>query len=304
MIVKPNKKTTDQAESMVSDQRAAAICVVGSALTGKHSLISDIVGTNVKGEGPYTWQIDNKYYSCSVRLDVHRLETTTEDPAANNSTKTYDAVVAVFNSEQKDSLSALQKWWASYKESSDPSIKLAVATGDEVTDCLLQSAEEWCLEEMIELVVLNAKSIPNGKTDTSAADDDNEDELELETVGIARVKEALEAHMWPGLQLKPRNQPLPSTKQPGIAEPASGGDTTDNSALDIEALAMLEAELPPVDGFEKVFMEAAGARERLQQLGEAERREEAANIMLRLIQAMDEEDLLDDSDDESEDVNE
>ena len=102
--------------------------------------------------------------------------------------------------------------------------------------------------------------------------------------GVARVAEALHAHMWPGLTLK----------RGGRGGSAGGGEGA--SAVGAVEVASDAATLPPLPGedpseigvesFESLLASLGDARARLMGLGDDERRAAAADLAERMMAAV------------------
>ncbi len=98
-----------------------------------------------------------------------------------------------------------------------------------------------------------------------------------EAVGLARVKEALEAHMWPGLERKMVGTGGRPHGHAGDGAPAH----TSSSDGDGDGDGALEAD---VTTFDALMAEAAAARDRIRALPDAERRAAAAAMASRLLE--------------------
>ena len=73
------------------------------------------------------------------------------------------------------------------------------ATAKKVKD----EALHWCVKHGFELVEWVMGGVGDGGVEVGDSDDDSgSDEGFQETVGIGRVSEALQAHMWPEMELK------------------------------------------------------------------------------------------------------
>jgi alpha- and gamma-adaptin-binding protein p34 len=175
------------------------ILILGCSDVGKLTLASKILQSDLNGEPScFPWIIDTKYYTAHVSVEICRLDAC-ELPELDVA---HEAVILVFDASSPESFTSLQRWWEG-RDTDELAFKLAVATKrDQVCSSArgrpswLQKAEEWCLERMIELV-----EVEEAEERPQVARDDNR-----EMSGVARVVEALQAHMWSGLRLKPRQR--------------------------------------------------------------------------------------------------
>lgn len=123
--------------------------------------------------------------------------------------------------------------------------------------------------------------------------------LDGERQGMRRVLSALEAFMWPGLVRKDSQGAAASNAAcvgedavaDGISSPSAGLAASDSLALNAAACrgkaadtACSEEDLEKeMDRFEKLLGDVAGARGRLQDLPDAERRTAAESLTLSLL---------------------
>lgn len=230
------------------------VLLVGEADVGKHSLASLICGrTLAKGAAPFPLKLDTKYYTADVLVNVSRVGDVAERLAHE---AVPEAAVLVFAAARCSSLLSLQRWWeaAAFKE--DVAIKLAAAmtctaaaSDPEAAACLRQ-AEAWCLDQHIELVEVCAQGGDNGQSEGDDA------------TGARRVVEALQAHMWPGLELKDAPR---SGGAPLMAHPAAGPaeldlpHEADDASSEAEIDALSSDSSSEMDAMERAFAEIAGA---------------------------------------------
>ena len=185
------------------------VLLIGDAGVGKHLLLSLITGCDEpKGQPSYPWRLDTKYYTADVAIEVRGTV------AAGDGAAAYEAVLLVFDSTRQPSFDSLQQWWRSQGQGAeDVPIKLAVAAkaarldtatagaaaGEAGRPAWLEAAHAWCGEQLIEYV---ESSTWEAERD-AAGQQDQKRGLEAEASGVARIVEALQANMWPGMQLKP-----------------------------------------------------------------------------------------------------
>jgi hypothetical protein len=158
-------------------------------------------------------------------------------------------------------------------------------------------AGEWAAATAFEWV--DAAAGAPGGLDESAllaggGEEDEEEEESAgpaEAVGTARVREALAAHMWPGL-----------VRKAAVAARGRGGGGGGGGGALEPATTTMAARAPPSllpengggdddhddDGFATLLAEATAARDRIRRLPDAERRAAAAAFASRLLAAMEE----------------
>lgn len=285
------------------------ILVLGSSAVDKLALVSRVVGTAVApSSSSIPWKIDNKYYTANVTIQVKNL-----DDCDVRIDEHLEAVVLVFNIETKRSFTCLQSWWESNGVAANPAIKLVVGMANNSSSAAQQQqpswlfeAQQWCSDQLIEYVTLSRYPAAHSFA-TAPPETDSE--------GLDRLVEALQAHMWPGLKLKPRDgssvliSEQSEAQQNGALEDRSLEDASSGRANPagehinnhLEAAAHSSSLLDDDDQAENLdllFAELAGARDRLQHLNDADRREAAASLVMRLMGAMG---LEDDEGHESED---
>ena len=233
------------------------ILLVGGADVGRHDFAGVICGRTVPQaeESLHHWRLDTKYYTADVVLDVRHLASA---PAAAAVQQSYEAAVLVFAAARPDTFTSLQQWWGA-ADAEDLPIRLAVATGcappaSQLADrpAWLQEAEAWCSERLIELI-----EVGKANTEEPIA-------VEGERVGAARVIEALQTHMWPGLQLKPAAGGAAVGPGPDAAAAAGPSGTEKASFQDfLDDDAALKAtwheDDPDLAAMERAFEEVAGA---------------------------------------------
>ncbi len=61
-------------------------------------------------------------------------------------------------------------------------------------------------------------------------------------MGVARLSETLQAHMWPNITMKGRDPTATSQTQSGAAQPAAGNDMNDLTKLEAKATASASKE--------------------------------------------------------------
>lgn len=161
---------------------------VGDSLV--ESLLVNLPELTVKeGLNVYPWHISTKYYEVDVDVCVlSRKELLS--PEFSEST---EGVVLYFDCNSADWNQNITGWLP-FLKGFESEIKILLC--DKCSDDVKNDVIDWCLKEKYELVEIHGVV---------------EDEDFPETVGIARVKQALEAHVWPNLSMKERREPTKIT---------------------------------------------------------------------------------------------
>ena len=135
----------------------------------------------------YLWKIKNKYYETEVQFDIISME----NFIAASDIEPFEAVLFIFHSgiNSSDLLDADQ--WLFKTNKLKPSIRLAVCEkcGSEEDNTGFLTRKEitsWCLDHDFELVEICP---------------DEEDYTEYEDFGVVRLRSALEAHIWPNIDI-------------------------------------------------------------------------------------------------------
>lgn len=140
----------------------------------------------------YPWRIDNKYYTTEVHLcSVQSKAISTADVADS-----VDAIVLCFDPTNLTGLESAETWLP-FLDVYDADIKILVCTScdEDIPERInKRTALEWCVQRGFELVELE----PN------LEDVDPDDDFP-ETVGVERIRQALNAHQWSNLVLKSDN---------------------------------------------------------------------------------------------------
>lgn len=220
------------------------VLFVGTLGAGKSTIAGRLLGSDrpFQQQLPSTWRIDNKYYSADVSL--HELDVPLDHAAAAAGSSAgletqaacshAEAVVLVVDASQQGSFHAVRAWAEGVgqalmegaqvhlllaakvdlllppqreSQSQHPAAGSGVGLeagassreGSEEGPVLdrpewLLSAADWCAEGGVEYIEVCG----------SDARLDAQLHLDGEGQGVARVVEALQSHMWPGMRLKER----------------------------------------------------------------------------------------------------
>ena len=229
------------------------ILLIGQDPSHLHQIAQALVGCPIPIPTPTptttTWAIDNRYYTANVAITI----CTFDQPPAPTSTIDHQAVVLCFDATALDSsVAAVQHLWSRVQDISSSSsnntpiedyeIKLAIAirctsTSDSSTTATTSDGE-IVNGEKIETSVSSSSSFEQHKLEEEEAVQWIQDIdswfasifVELISVrsftdrsqGINRVSDALQAHMWPGMERK-TNSSTPAAARNG----GDGDDPTD-----------------------------------------------------------------------------
>lgn len=228
---------------------------------------------------PHT--IRTKYYSAEVQIEAARLHQGTGPDDLTH----VEALVLILGS--GIAWERAQSFWQR-AQPSGVSIRLAVlwsggAEQQNQPPGWQQAAEEWCGRESIEWVHGTAGDELRSR-DVGLA------ERLAEPQGLARLVEALEAHVWPRALLAPRageGAAAPVALPPGRVQ-----DLSDEAFEAAESDQGSAAGIPwgkangADDELDQLFAEIAACKQRLQGLGDGERREAAATLAFKMLAAL------------------
>lgn len=203
----PPRLPTLHPQSAMSEE--GRILLVGDSAVGKRQLLAAIGASPASepgGAAHSQLRLDTKYYTADARVELRHIDQCTSLQLGDGA---YEAVLLVFDVNRQASFEAVRAWYEGAGGSdADLPIRLAVGTGlhrlpappggQPTRPLWLAAAEEWCAEQLVELVEAaeDAAAVATGEAAAAAADVDEG------ATGAARVREALEAHMWPGMRLK------------------------------------------------------------------------------------------------------
>jgi hypothetical protein len=183
---------------------------------GKATLLQALQATKSAGKDPclYQLRLDTKYYDVDLLVHCHDAHSSSgaSPPACLDHLQ---ALVLVIDSSCKRSHEIIMQFYESLHEG-EFDIQLLVANkvdsiqqdSSSTPSAWLQDARTWCYSNGFEYVEAAAG---NPSVDATLNEDG-------EQQGAARVLAALQAHMWPSMQPKPRSQ---HTSTQGAAAPSS-----------------------------------------------------------------------------------
>lgn len=180
---------------MSASEATGRILLVGDSRLNAPWLLAAIRGQDGADQSQdcYEWRLDTKYYTADVQIDVRHVEQCAQLQLSEG----YEAVLMVFDAGEQSTFESVHRWYqAAGGEDAELGVRLAVAVSDGGSPpaaSWLAAAEDWCAERLVELVEVRRWE-QHAQQRASPHDD---------ATGVLRIREALEAHMWPGLQLKP-----------------------------------------------------------------------------------------------------
>ena len=256
----------------VQDDSIGQVLVVGTRQVGKYTLVNQLLrpagALSKQCQSGQLWALDTKYYTSAVK--ILRLQ---PSPEACKQATTSQGLVLVFDANSEASFLAVSAW-AEQLSSLDADIRLCVANKvDELPrqhssetraapflqrSSWLQAANLWCAENQFEYV------------EVSSTDQELDEALvwEEQQQGVFRVKQALEANYWPGLDMKNQSRPHaegdPRSRHTAMKSAANlcaeaGSSLSGESDSDVDGFNEFQsAEEADLDQFEKMFGELRG----------------------------------------------
>ncbi|CAG7819370.1 unnamed protein product [Allacma fusca] len=179
----------------------------------------------IEGVRSFPWHIVTKYYEADIHLCALDKKTIGSQEFADS----VNAVIICFDCKVDSKLKPVEQWLSFTKEfEAEVKILICDQCHSESSSSLLASSipqgvsrvevQQWCVKNGFELVELNPEQ--------SDLDSDVEDDFP-ESVGMERVIQALQAHLWPNLSLKDSRSMLPPN--PGLQGLMNGLSEKDSS---------------------------------------------------------------------------
>ncbi|BDA46154.1 probable alpha- and gamma-adaptin-binding protein p34 [Coccomyxa sp. Obi] len=200
-----------------------SIFIVGSSSVGKKTLTLRITGSAPDQEASGSWRIDTKYYTAHARIEFIKC---TSDTIQNSTCPDCEALILLVDAQREETYRDVKEWLA--HQAISPEVTLFVSNKSELlrsADGSVQrqswheEAQDWCCQQLFEYI------------EVSAADEAADQSLLLDgdPQGVKRVLEALEAHTWPGLQLKATQDGASSNGGPHVhaargEDPSTSGE--------------------------------------------------------------------------------
>ena len=249
-----------------------SVLIVGSSGVGKKTLTLRITGSATDRETLALWRIDTKYYTAHARIDSIKC---TPNAIQNSTCPDCEALVLVVDAQREETYREVKEWLAHQSISpevmlfvTNKSELLRAADGSVNRQSWHEEAQDWCCQQLFEYIevimdmsgmhkklalsqsVMHSKvysyycqpvKLPvfdkNYFVQVCAADEAVDQSLLLDgdPQGVKRVVDALEAHTWPGLQLKATHNGASSNGGPHVAEPRGEDPSTSGEESSIAA---------------------------------------------------------------------
>ncbi|XP_059161529.1 alpha- and gamma-adaptin-binding protein p34-like [Physella acuta] len=135
----------------------------------------------------YDWKFETKYYRTTIQLCTTDNRTIGDKDFAQS----VEAFIHFFDPNVLTSFERA-KAWLPYLKHIEPEVQMLVCRTSKHSDVVGRKiAQEWCIQNGFELVELEPE-----------IDKADEDDDFPETIGMARIVQALHAHTWPNLEMK------------------------------------------------------------------------------------------------------
>ncbi|XP_014252052.1 alpha- and gamma-adaptin-binding protein p34-like [Cimex lectularius] len=269
-----------------TENGTASVVVVSCTEEDPKNVIESVIGdlppaTLENGIECYPWHLDTKYYEADIRLCAMREKSL----ASKSFAETVHAVIINFDSDSKNAIEGVNEWLRYLKEyGADIKILLCNRCKDvSETGVGKVQVQEWCVINGFELVEVDP-----------LVDEEWEEEQDfVETTGIRRVNQALEAHVWPNLTIKERKDPttLSGLWHGGLCKSADA----DHRALNPDNIEPDPEDLLEGGDFNDLFGQLVSLKEKATSMGSEDRKQFAEQIVLAYWNAIggDEDDILD-----------
>ncbi|KAK9497546.1 hypothetical protein O3M35_004246 [Rhynocoris fuscipes] len=143
----------------------------------------------------YDWHINTKYYEADIKLCSINQKTLSSPEFASS----VEAIIIIFDPISPRGFQPIFDWMPFLNEyEAEVKILICSRCQDSINSALSKvKVQEWCVKEGFELVELEP-----------LLDEEWQNEQDfIETFGIERVIQALQAHIWPNLIMKERKDP-------------------------------------------------------------------------------------------------
>nr|XP_022921027.1 alpha- and gamma-adaptin-binding protein p34-like [Onthophagus taurus] len=251
---------------MSEDLSKPSVLIVSSSSTKPKSLLKLITKETVNlsesvDKVSTSWILDTKYYKANV--NVHGITKDYKRDSEFNSS--VEALIIHIDTNKESGLDDL-KVWQDLDDECNPEIKLLIANYcNNDTKISKPMAIEWCLRYGYELIEL----YPNNEDNL-----EQNDEIIKEKVGVERIVEALQSHIWPNLVMKSKEIDKPLESNENNAENKLGV----NKDLD-NLLNGIDSCMSQMDDFTNLFSKLQSMKESIQSLPHNERKLQAEEMV-------------------------
>lgn len=212
----------------------SGILVHSFSATQPEELIKNIMGINELPKSEqhfshiksYPWHLETKYYT--VDLFLHTVEDIVASPEFVD---TIEALVIHFDPLEEKSFGNVAAQLP-VLDGYDAEVQIIVCESlNQVEDNISNKYLDWCVKNKFELVELCSQR-------QNEADDDGEEEDDYEISGYRRILGALQAHFWPNLKMKDKNDAKLNFKAPtdsSFSLVASADAASEKSSIEKES---------------------------------------------------------------------
>lgn len=152
----------------------------------------------------YPWHIKNKYYEA----DVHFIHMKERDLVGSSFCDVVQAIILIFSADDEQSFKDA-KLWSPFVSQFDCEVRILVCERvTEETSVKRSDVHEWCIKNTFELVELDP---------VIECDEEVEDDF-VESNSYLRIRQALNAHTWPVMNLGTPPEYKPSEKFSDLRE--------------------------------------------------------------------------------------
>lgn len=257
---------------------ASGVLVITCSSTQPEEIIKNLLETkklpepelHFKHIKSYPWHLETKYY----KTDLFCFAAYSKDISPEFSDYV-EAVIIHFDALQESSFEEVLSWF-SLIESYRADVQILVCDTCN-NDKLYNKYIPWCVKNKFELVEL----FPEKHDD----DDDEEDANEfLNKTGYRRILEALQAHVWPNLEMKEEcNQRFSASKNEKLTCTEQFDALINN---DEALLQSLSNENPSSSSFEGLFQQFSEMKEKAAGLTGDERKKYAEKVVVAFWKAL------------------
>jgi len=250
---------------MCSGEETLPLCLVANFGSESDDIIvkevlfkGQRIEDNISGDScGFTWEVNNKYYTCSVRV---RVVDGTSDRLPGSPSATPEALVMYAGRNPVDWGELSPKLKTVHSMFGCGQIKLLVAQSFKEDSTRLE-AQEWAVEEGVEIIDFS-------EDEDEDENDDCIDEKFFASSPQKRVIEALQTCPWPNISMKKDTEGARASMDPSSVVGGGGGGIGDG------------------DNFEALFAQLSTFRNRSTNMPDGERRAFAERVAMQFYNAI------------------